>query len=162
MYIVGIYDLKKDKETLTGPLAAALGVTNYEALSRLHTPGEGPLIVAVIALKDKAETTVEKLKSAGFNTVVLTDEDIAVESRAWVVRRFSLNSQDLIVETGNEKNSIPCKDIDLILRGTGIATSTSTETVKEKSFNLGMAVLTQGMILSKTTKTVREDRKSVV
>jgi len=67
-----------------------------------------------------------------------------------------LNSQDLIVETGNEKNSIPCKDIDLILRGTGIATSTSTETVKEKSFNLGMAVLTQGMILSKTTKTVRD------
>jgi hypothetical protein len=167
MHIVAIYDLKDDKETLAGSLASALGVTNYEALSRLRSPGDGPFTVSISAEKEKALLLAERLQSAGFKAVVLTDKDIEDEDCAWLVVRFVLNDQDLIVEAGNDKKiSIQFKDIDLILRGTGIAGSDSTETVKNRSLNLGRAVLSGGLILSKTTKTVRdvtvEERESFV
>ena len=49
MNAVAIHSLTDDKEALGGKLAEALGVTPYEALSRLRIPGNGPLVVAVFA-----------------------------------------------------------------------------------------------------------------
>ncbi len=66
MHVVAIHSINKDKETLADSLAKVLKVTIYEALMRLRAPGNGPLIVAVLAEKERAEQLVQQLHSAGF------------------------------------------------------------------------------------------------
>jgi hypothetical protein len=160
MHVVGIYGLGQDKEPLVGPLAAAWGRTNYEALARLRTPGDGPLVVAFFASEEQAERLAARLRSAAFSALVLTPGEIEDEGRARVVSQFELGDRELLVETKKTgRLSVPFLDIELILRGTGVAVTVSTEISKNRSFSLGRAVMSGGMIISKTTKDVREVKK---
>jgi hypothetical protein len=157
MHLVAIHSLNKDKEAMAGSLAAVLKVTLYEALTRLRSPGNGPLTVAVFAGKERAEQLSEQLNSAGFKSVVLTAGEIAGEGPPWIVRSFGLGEGELHIETVDDKGlDIPFRDVGLILCGISISRDTTTETVKQRSINLGRAVLTGGMILTKTTKTTRD------
>lgn len=157
MHVVAIHSMKRDKETLAGSLAAVLKVTIYEALTRLRAPGNGPLTVAVFAEKERAVQLVEQLHSAGFKAFVLTSGEIETEACAWNVRRFGLGERELHVEAEKGENlGISFQEIDLILRGIAIARGTATETVKNRSMSLGRAVLSSGIMITKTTKTIRE------
>jgi hypothetical protein len=155
--IVAIHDLKEDREPLTKALAADLGVTMYEAGARLRQPGSGPVTVAVFAEEAPATALCEKLRTTGFKAAVLTGGEIETEGRASIVRRFGLGADglDAVTEKG-ESIRIAYAEIDLILRGTVIVRGTTTETTKNRSVSLGSAVLSGGMKITKTTKTVRE------
>lgn len=157
MHVVAIHHLEKDKETLSGALAAAMESTVYEALSRLRSPGAGPLTVGVFAERERAERLEKRLNSAGFKALILSAEEIGTEAGGRLVKRFSLGEHDLAVETGKSGGiSISFADIELILRGIGIASSTVTETAKKRSLSPGRAILSGGMLITKTTKSVRE------
>ncbi len=157
MNVVGIHSLTEDKQSLGDKLAAALGVTAFEALSRLRIPGNGPLVVAVFAEPVPAERLVDKLRAVGFHATFLTDDEISTEAGLSAARRFRLDDERLYVEyLQGGSIDIAYRGIRLILRGTRIVRSTSTETVKDRSFNLGRAVLSSGLMLTKTTKTVRQ------
>lgn len=157
LVIVALHSLKKDKEILAGALASALGLTMYEALARLRTPGYGPITVGVFAENERARQLAERLRSAGFKAQVLTGDEIETEGHAWIIRRFSLGEQELGITTEKgDSLSIPFQNIDLVLRGTMIVRDVATETVKNRSVSLERAVLSGGMVLTKTTKSVRE------
>jgi hypothetical protein len=157
MNVVAIHSLAEDKQSLGGKLAAALGVTAFEALSRLRIPGNGPLVVAVFAEPEPAGRLVEKLRAAGFHPTLLTADEISTEAGLPLVRRFRLDGETLHVDTLQGGSiDIAYRGIRLVLRGTRVVRSTSTETVKNRSFNLSRAVLSSGLMLTKTTKTLRE------
>jgi hypothetical protein len=157
MHIVAIYNLNNDKETSAGSLAAVLKVTFYEALTRLRCPGNGPLTVAVFAEKEQAEQLSEQLRSAGFKPVVLRAEEIAGMTGTWIVRSFGLGEDELHIETEQGKNlDIAFQDVDLILCGMSISRDTITEIVKQRSIDVGRAVLSGGMMITKTTRTSRD------
>ena len=157
MNIVAIYDLAKDKEALAGSLAAVLNVSSYDVLIRLRVPGNGPLTVAVFAGKEQAEELAEKLKSAGFAALVLFDADIEAAALTRIVRRFVLGPQELRVGTEEGDNvTVSLQDVDLILYGMSITLSTGTETIKKRSVSPGRAVLSGGLMMTKTTKTTRD------
>jgi hypothetical protein len=157
MHVVAIHSINKDKETMAGSLAAVLKVIIYEALTRLRAPGNGPLTVAVLAEKERAEQLLQQLQSAGFTAVVLTAGEIETAAFAWIVRRFGIGKRELHIETEKGDNpDISFQDIDLILQGIRISHDTTTETVKERSMELGRAVLSGGMMINKTTKTTRD------
>ncbi|MEJ2697056.1 MAG: hypothetical protein P8013_10455 [Candidatus Sulfobium sp.] len=157
MHVVAIRSLTEDKESLGGKLAAALGVTAFEALARLRIPGSGPLVVAVYREPAPARRLVGNLQSAGFGAVLLTAGEIATEADRPSARRFRLDEEKLHVESAGEGSfDVAYRDVNLILRGTRIALSTFTETVKKRSFSPGRAVLSGGLMLSRTTKTARE------
>ena len=157
MHVVAIHSLKNDKEILASTLAAVLGVTIYEALTRLHASGNGPLTVAVLAERERGVQLVERLQSAGFKASVLTAGEIESEGHARIVRRFSLGERELGVTTERgDSLSIPFQNIDLIIRGTAIVREVTTETVKNRSVSPGRAVLSGGMMITKTTRSVRE------
>ncbi len=157
MHVVAIHSLEDNKESMSEALAADLGVTAYEAVARLRMSGSGPLTVAVFSEKDRAMGLLEKLQSTGFKAFVLTSGEIEMEGRALIVRRFSLGERELGVTTEKgDSISIPFQKIDLILRGTAIARDVATETVKNRSLSMGRAVLSGGMMITKTTKNVRE------
>jgi len=157
MHIVAIHSLNEDKESLAKDLAAVLGATVYEALARLRVPGSGPMTVAVLAEEGRAAGLLERLQAAGFKASVLTAAEIEMEGRASNVRRFSLGERDLAVTADNgESTSIPFQGIELILRGTAIIRDITTETVTSRSVSPGRAVLSGGMMITKTIKNVRE------
>lgn len=157
MHVVAIHSLATDKEKLASELAAVLGVTVFEALSRLRAPGSGPLVVGVFGERDQADKLSAKLESGGFRSLILSADEIEAGAHELFVRRFMFGDQDLQVETQDgESVIVPYRDIDLILRGTGISTSSSTETTTQRKFDLGAAVISGGLKMTKMTKTVRE------
>ena len=157
MHIVAIHNLPENKEALAATLAAALGATVYEALSRLRSPGKGPFVVGVFAAIGPAEELVKKLRAGGFEPALLKENEIETEASGFIVRKFRFGSEALIVESRKEDSlAIDYSSIDLIIRGSSIAQSTTIQTVKEKKFDLGMALLTSGMKMTKTTEKTLE------
>jgi len=153
MHIVAIYNLPENKEELAETLAAALRATKYEALSRLKAPGKGPLVVGVSAAIMPAEELMARLRGNGFEAAILKEDEIENEAHRLVVRKFRLGGDALIVESRTEESvAVDYSSIDLIIRGTSIAQTTVTETVKEKKFDPGMALLTSGLKMTKTIK----------
>jgi len=153
MHIIAIHNLPENKEALATTLAAALGATVYEALSRLRSPGKGPFVVGVFAAIGPAEELLKKLRSAGFEAALLKENEIEAEAAGFGVRKFRFSSEALIVESREgESLAIIYSRIDLILRGISILQSASTEIVKEKKFDPGMALLTSGLKMTKTTE----------
>jgi len=157
MHVVAIHSMGQDRETCAAALASALGMTRYEALSRLRSPGNGPFTVGVFAEQERAMQIEEKLRSAGFSSVVLTEAEIIAERTPLIARKFdlSLSELEVITETG-ESLFISFQNIRLMLRGIGIVRGTTTETVKNRSLSLGRAVMSSGLMLTRTTKTVQE------
>jgi hypothetical protein len=155
--VVAIHSLKEDKLERAAALAAALGVTEFEALARLRAPGSGPFVVAVFGEPERARKLLGKLESGGFHATIATKEDMDAETGRPVVRKFEFRDKTLHVESRRgDCHDVPFRDIRLILRGVGIAVSTSTDMVKTRSFSLGRAVLTSGLMPTRTTKTVCE------
>ncbi|MBI5075864.1 MAG: hypothetical protein HZB62_11960 [Nitrospirae bacterium] len=157
MHVVAIHSLGQDRETHASALALALDKTMYEVLSRLRSPGNGPFTVGVFADQERAMQMKAKLQSAGFSAVLLTEGEIVAELSPLIVRKFALSVTGLAVvtETG-QSLSIPFQNVRLILRGIGIVRGTTTETVKSRSVSLGRAVMSGGLMLTRTTKTVQE------
>jgi hypothetical protein len=160
MHVVAIYDLASDRQGCAGALADALGLTVFEALSRLRSPGSGPLVVGVFAGQDQAARLAGQIGSRGFRPLVLTSAEIEAEAAQRIVRRFSFNAEALQAESADgESLSIAYHDVNLILRGMGISSSKSVETIRKRSLSLGAAVLSGGLQMTKTTKTTREVTK---
>jgi len=160
MHVVAIHNLKDDKQNMAGALAAVLKGTTFEALSRLRAPGSGPFVVGVFAEQEQAVTLAGQLESGGFNAAVLSAGEIERESGQWSIRRFGLDEHDLRVESvEGQSRTLAYQDIGLIIRGTGISSSTSTETTKERKFDPGAAVLSGGLKMTKLSKTTREVTK---
>jgi hypothetical protein len=158
MHIVAIYNLPENKESLAETLAAALMATKYEALSRLKAPGKGPLVVGVSAAIRPAEELLTRLRAKGFEAAILKENEIENEAHRFVVRKFRLGGDAMIVESKTEKSlAVDFSSIDLIIRGTSIAQTTVTETVKEKKFAPGMALMTGGLKMSKTIEKSTEN-----
>lgn len=157
MYIAAINNLPQNKEALAAALAAVLGATVYEALSRLRSPGKGPFVIGVFAAIGPAEELVKKLRLGGFEAALLKEDEIETEVAGFVVRKFRFGGDALIVESREvESLAIDYSSIDLIIRGTSIAQSTVTEIVKEKKFDPGLALLTSGLKMTKTTEKTLE------
>ncbi len=157
MHVVAIYNLKDNKEGSAGALAAVLKATAFEALSRLRVPGTGPIVVGVFAEQEQARGLAGALEAGDFKAVVLSADEIAAEADQWSIRRFDFRENDLSVESAyGESRTVGYREIDLILRGIGISRNTETETTKQRKLDLGAAVLSGGLKITKTTKTTRE------
>jgi len=164
MNIVAIYNLGRDEDRLSKTLAAALGRTVYEARSRLCVPKGGPSIVAVFQDPEKAEDCAVKLRTTGFDAVILTHDEIESDKAGFPVKGFEFTDDSLNCESYEKQNIIlPYHGIRLILCGMGIAVNAETETVKERKFSMGRALMTSGLVMTKSIsreiRTVEESRE---
>lgn len=88
---------------------------------------------------------------------MLDQDEIETESAQFIVRKFRLDNEAIYVESGNGQSlTVDYGNIDLFLRGTGIAGKTEIETSKERKFSLGRTVLSGGLVMSRTKKVMRE------
>lgn len=151
MNIVAVYNLDKDGDRLSKDLVAALGKTVYEARSRLRVPQGGPSIVAVFHEPEKAEDSAAKLRTNGFNAVILRHEEIESDKERFLARSFEFTVESLNAKSRQGQNLIlPYRDIRHILYGIGFTVHTETETVKERKFSMGKALMTGGLMMTKS------------
>lgn len=157
MYVVAIDDLGDDREGIARALSEALGTLFYDALIRVRVPGKGPLIVAAYAEKSIASEKTEKLDAAGFRTIVIGRDEVETDGQSAIVRRFLFGDGELEIEarTGDAVR-IEYGLIDTIIRGTRIVQTTETETEKEQKFAPGRAILTGGLMMTKSVKVTRQ------
>jgi hypothetical protein len=153
MYIVAIDNLGEDREDIARALSGALETNVYDALIRVSVPWKGPLIVAAYSEKNTAGEKAEKLVAAGFRTLVLGQDEVETDKMRTIVRKFLLGDSELEIESRTgESVSTEYAHIDIIVRGTRIAQSTETETVKARKFDAGRAVLSGGLMPMKSVK----------
>ena len=163
MYIVAIDDLGDDRAGIARALSKALGTIFYDALIRVSVPGKGPLIVAVYAEKNIALEKTEKLRVAGFRTLVLGQDEVETDGESTImVRRFLFGDAGLEIEarTGDAVR-IGYNLIDTIIRGTRIVQTTETETMKEQKFAAGRAIITSGLMTTKSVTVTQQSRTDV-
>ncbi|KAF0143710.1 MAG: hypothetical protein FD156_2445 [Nitrospirae bacterium] len=157
MYFLAIYNLPEDRTALAPALASVLGITSYETSVRLRVPGSGPLVIATFGERVAAEGANRKLEASGLTTVMISDEENTGAQKEFPVRTFRFNGHALHAESRQrEALAVDYQKIFLIIRGTGIKQETSTETTTEQKFDIGKAILTGGLIMSKTVKTIEQ------
>ncbi len=153
MNIVAIHKIPDNKDGAAAILSEITGTTRYEAGSRLSVAGRFPVVVAAYSEFPPAEETAAKLRSGGFGAIVLKQDEIKSEKEHFIVRKFFLDDRELRVESRQEKSLVVdyCS-IDLILRGTCIQQTTKTVTEKGKKFSISRAVISGGLIMTKSTE----------
>jgi hypothetical protein len=153
VYIVAIDNLGEDREGIARALSEALEMTVYDALVRVRVPGKGPLIVAAYREKNTAYERAEKLATAGFRTIVLGQDEVETDETRTIVRKFLFGDSELEIEarTGDPVR-IEYSLIAIIIRGSRISQTTETETVKGRKFDAGRAILSGGLMPTKSIK----------
>jgi hypothetical protein len=158
MHIVAVHNLPDNRESLAAGLAEVLRITSYEALSRLRVSGKGPFVIAAYAENKPARQVSHKLREVGFETVLLSEEEMASGGEPSEIRTFRLEDSTLKVQSRKEESlGVDYRHINLMIRGMGITSGTGTETMRERKFSLGRAVLTSGLMMTKTTKTTQQN-----
>jgi hypothetical protein len=153
VYIIAIDNLGQDREGIARALSGALGTTVYDALVRVNVPGKGPLIVAAYREEKTARERAEKLVAAGFNPIVLGQDEVETDKMRIIVRKFLFGDSELEIESRTgDPLKIDYSLIDIIIRGTRIAQDTETETVKGRKFDAGRAILSGGLVTTKSIK----------
>lgn len=157
MYFLAIHNLPEDRAAFAPALASALGITSYEASVRLRVPGSGPLVIATFGERSAADETSLKLEVSGLTTVMISDEENTSAQKGFPVRTFRFNEHTLHAESRQKETlAVDYQKIFLIIRGMGMKQETSTETTTEQKFDIGKAILTGGLIMSKTVKTTEQ------
>ncbi|MCL5023796.1 MAG: hypothetical protein M1497_10600 [Nitrospirae bacterium] len=152
--MVSVDNLGEDRESLAPALSRALGITVYDALARLRVPGKGPLIITAYAREGIAQDRAGKLAEAGFLALVLGQEEVETEGSRTIVRTFSFGDTGLeIGSRAGENMRVEYSRVDTIISGARIATHGEAETVKGRKFAPGRAVLSGGLIFTKSAKT---------
>lgn len=150
MQIVAIDNMQGDSAQLARELAAVMGVTPYEARSRVNLPSGGPAIVASFANDDLAMTCVDSLVTAGFDTLCLDSAELENDQNRFIVQQLSFTAEGLHLSgQGGEQLTLNYSDSVLLLRGAGIVNCVQCETVTKKKFALGRALATGGLVMRK-------------
>lgn len=154
MLVLAIYNLKGNETLLARQLASVLRKTVYEASSRVRAPGGGPSVIASFAAPRAAHETAAVLTASGFDTLLLDDGAIESEARRFLVRRFELGAEAMIVESRGAKLEARYADIDLLLRGVEITAHRPAAVAagRSRKISLTRAALTGGLILTKSVQ----------
>jgi hypothetical protein len=157
VYVVAIHYAPGSGEPLAGPLAEALDKTAYEARARLSDPEGGPAVVANYGEIELAWACAGRLRANGIQPILVTPEDVESDAQRFVARTFELGARGLTaMSRRGETAEIAYERIDLLLHGVRIDERTEVRQTERKKFSAGRALLTGGLVLSKTTRKVEK------
>jgi hypothetical protein len=155
VHVVAIIKLGPPIEAEAAALAKDLDLTPYEA--RLMLNGGLPAIVYRTPDAQEAAKLVKSIRARGTAALSCDVATIVGADRMIPMRHFAFEPDALVVTDRKEK--LPYADIVALLRATHrTRTETEAET-KNKKFSMGRALLSGGLML---TKTVAKKERSVV
>jgi hypothetical protein len=138
---------------LAPAVARALGVTAFEANQVLR--GTPPWVLLKTPDAAKAARLATELASAGVIAVELAT--VPTTETMHEVRGFAFEPDALVsLNQNGTSERLPWAEVSALVRGFRRVATTDVEVHRERKFDLGRAVLTQGLVLSKTEKKVTE------
>jgi len=145
VFIVAILELTGPTDGLSG-LASELGTTLYELKLTL---GAGfPAVVLATVDPGIAANALRAIEAHGHEAEVCDRRNIVASSSMTELRDFRLEPDALVADASGER--LPFDDILTLVRASHRTTSIKTEEVKERKLRPGMAIVTGGLVLSKT------------
>jgi hypothetical protein len=141
--IVAVTALATPVEAEAKALAADLGTIAYE--ERLKLTAGLPAIVLATTDAAAAQALLAKLRARGHRALLCRASDVVPASAMVSLRRFALDDEGLASGDAH----LPWDDISALVRARHLRSTTTTETVKEKKFDLGRAVMTGGLVMRK-------------
>jgi hypothetical protein len=158
MHVVALQFEKDAGDALAVRLAAVLGRTLLEARGRVSEPEGGPAVLATFGAPGPAEEYAEELRSRGFEILVLPVDEVETNEQRLVVRSFELGPGSLTVQSRQgETVEVPWREVHLLLRGIVRVQHKRTQTIEQRKLSLGRAVLTGGLMVTKTVKSSKNE-----
>jgi hypothetical protein len=155
LYIVALTELRTPIEVEAQRLAEDLGTTAYEL--RIQLTAGMPAVVVTTADKEHAQRILGRILERG-NLAVGCDDDYIVDSERMVtMKRFRMDADGLRTEEAPAE-FLPYGDVLAIVRATHRLASSSRTVTKERSFSAGRAILSGGLVVTKSS--TREDKKT--
>jgi len=142
-YFVAIRALSGPIEVEAKALAADLGTTAYEERLKL-TPGLPAIVLATVD-EAAAVALVAKIRARGHRVQLCRASEVMDAGDMVSLKHFTMSAEGL--ESGTAR--LAWKTITAIVRARHHEAK-QTETVKEKKFDLGRAVMTGGRLIKKT------------
>lgn len=151
LHVVALRRLQAAGPALEAQLATALAVTRMEARARLAAALRGPAVAAAFADPAAARGCAERLIGVGLAAWLLRPDDIETASRRLAVRRFELRPEALSARgAGGQAAEVAWRDVRVLLHGRRLRPETRIETRRTRKLSLGRALMTGGLLLTKT------------
>jgi hypothetical protein len=162
VHIIAIRDLDPRSAERSATLAAAVGSVPVELAARLRAAGRGPVVLATTASPDDARSLAAAVEAAGLRALVLEPGELETEAGRFLVRTPAFEGTALhVVSRQAASLALECAAIRLVLRGTMVESTPETATTRERKFSLGKAIMTQGLVVTKTVeKTTRSEAET--
>jgi hypothetical protein len=155
LYIVAVTELRSPIETEAARIAEDIGSTPYEV--RITLTAGMPAVVLTTQDKELAQRVLSRICERG-NLAVGCDDGYVVDSESMVtMKRFRMDPDGYRTEEAPNE-LLPYGDVLAIVRATHRQSSSSRTVVKERSFSAGRALLSGGLVMTKTT--TRETKQS--
>ncbi|WP_437592054.1 hypothetical protein [Sorangium sp. So ce1000] len=158
MFVVAILELATSVEAEAAALAADLGSTAYE--QRLHLAAGLPAVVLTTADPAPAHALLRALRARGHGALAVDAAAVVSSGDMVPLRRGRLEPGGLVAEDPAAPGvagqpaavveRLPFDDILALVRATQRQRVASKVDVKERKFAPGSAVLTGGIVMSKT------------
>lgn len=157
MHIVAIHYAPGAGEALAGPLAEAQGKTLYEARARLSDPEGGPAVAGTFGEIEAAWAFAGRLRANGIDPILLNPEEVDSDADRLLVRSFELDERGITVASRRGQTAeLEYGAIDFFLRGVRIDQRTKIQRTEHKKLSPVRAVVTGGMVVTKTTSTAEQ------
>lgn len=161
LFLVALAELNGTVEDEATHLAKDLGVALYEA--RLMLSGERPKVLLRSADQARALSLLGQLRARGHGAVACDAKAIVSIDAMVQVEQFRLSDTAMILPGGEE---LVFTDTLAILRAVRGEHTTQTHTTTERTFAVGRAIASGGLLISKkSTRTdtkTREEREQVL
>jgi len=159
VFVVAICELKTRPEIEAQALARDLGGTAYE--HQMHLVGGLPATVLTTIDRELAERTLAAVRRRGHGAVACDASAVVPSEHMVDLRRFRLE-HDAVLAEGPRPQRLPASDVLALLRATHRTDMESREQVKGKQLSMGRALVTGGLVMSKSVKNEQRSRTSDV
>ena len=153
MDVVALTTLATSVDVEAPLLADDLGLTVYEARQKLAL-----LLPAVVLMSPDRERTTSllaALRRRGHGAIACDARAVAPSGRMTVIRRFHLELDALVLEGTDgdpAAERVPFADMVALIRAAHRHSTLTHEQTKEKKFRPAAALITGGVVLTKTVK----------
>jgi hypothetical protein len=163
VYAVAIAELNATIETEAIALSSDLGVSAYEA--RLVLASGTPAIVSMSSDKARALDLLARLRARGHGAIACDASAVVASDAMTSMRRFCLNAGSISSDEG-PRAELPYGDVLALVAAVHRQRVTSESVVRDSKFSVGRAVMTGGMVNTRTvkreTRATTEERDAVL
>jgi hypothetical protein len=163
VYVVAIAELSLAIEIEAAALASDLGVSAYEA--RLVLASGTPAIVSMTSDKARAIDLLSRLRTRGHGAIACDASAVVASDTMTSMRRFGLGARSISIED-EPGTELPYDEVLALIAAVHRHRATSENEVRESKFSVARAVMTGGIVTTKTvkreTRTVTEEREAVL